>query len=78
MDSALIRKWSLSRILPEQVAAFMAREIESGQIEQWEPLPDTEQMAEELGVSKSTVLRAKRLLVENGVAEKQDGFYVRS
>lgn len=78
MDDALISKWTASNKISEQIAASFAREIASGRIRQWEPLPDNGHTADDFGVSISTVLRAKRLLAENGAAEKQDGVYVRT
>jgi DNA-binding transcriptional MocR family regulator len=77
MDDALVRRWNASGKIPERIAACFARKMASGEISEWEPLPDNEETADDYGVSVSTVLRAKKILAENGAAEKHDGVYVR-
>jgi hypothetical protein len=79
VDLALIRKWQASRRKAEQVAARLAAELRGRQ--RWEPVDGSLRIAVRLGVSESTVRRAKALLAGHGAIMKDathraPGYYV--
>jgi GntR family transcriptional regulator len=57
----------------EQVAAEMRRDIGEGQAKPGERLPPAKDLATVLGVNSNTVLRALRLLREEGLLEFRRG-----
>jgi GntR family transcriptional regulator len=59
--------------LHEQVAAEIRREIAAGEVRPGERLPPARDMAAVLGVHANTVLRALRMLREEGVLEFRRG-----
>lgn len=59
--------------LHEQVAAELRRAIAEGQAKQGERLPPAMDLAAVLGVNRNTVLRALRLLRDEGLVEFRRG-----
>jgi DNA-binding GntR family transcriptional regulator len=78
MDGNLIRQWSASPYVRDQIAADFARKIDNGQITPWHELPGNDETADDYGVNARTVLRAKKLLAEetDGKIRKVGGVYV--
>jgi len=60
-------------LLHEQVAAEIRRAIADGEAKPGERLPPAKDLAAELGVNTNTVLRALRVLREEGILEFRRG-----
>lgn len=60
-------------LLHEQVAASIRRAIAEGEAKPGEKIPQARDLAAELGVNTNTVLRAIRLLREEGILEAGRG-----
>ncbi len=76
MDDAVVAQWSRSGRAAERIASAFAREIASGRIARWQPLPLNAVTADDYNVSTRTVVRAKQLLAGQGAARKVNGIYV--
>lgn len=76
MDESLIKEWASSNSSYKQIAAEFAGKIASGQLTQWAEFPDNEHTARKHDVSVRTVIRAKRLLLKHGAAQKIGDVYV--
>ena len=63
--------------LHEQVAAEIRRAIADGEAKPGERLPPAKDLAAELGVNTNTVLRALRLLRDEGLLEFRRGLGIR-
>ncbi len=59
----------------QQIVGQLVRMIEAGQLEKGERLPSTRELAEKLGVNRSTVVRAYEELWALGYVESQMGSY---
>jgi GntR family transcriptional regulator len=64
-------------LLHEQVAAEIRRAIAEGEASPGERIPQAKDLAEELGVNTNTVLRALRVLRDEGVVEMGRGRSIR-
>lgn len=64
-------------LLHEQVAAEIRRAISSGEAKPGERIPQAKDLAAELGVNSNTVLRALRVLRDEGVIEMGRGRSIR-
>jgi GntR family transcriptional regulator len=64
-------------LLHEQVAAEIRRAISSGEAKPGERIPQAKDLAAELGVNTNTVLRALRVLRDEGVIEMGRGRSIR-
>jgi len=60
-----IGAWANSETAIRRIAASLATMIKSGSLSQFSSLPDNEELAREWSVSRSTVMRAKRLLADH-------------
>lgn len=80
-DEANLRLLRLNRsdptLLHEQVAAEIRRAIAEGEAEPGEKIPQAKDLAAELGVNTNTVLRALRVLRDEGVIEMGRGRSIR-
>jgi len=67
----------LGKIQSERTYHMVARAIEgeilSGRIAPGEPLPSEEKLATQLGVNRSTIREALRVLEQNGLVRREDG-----
>ncbi len=59
--------------LPELIAESIRQAINSGQLQPGEQLPSEPQFAEQLGVSRTTLRDAVRILVSEGILERRRG-----
>src|SRR5579872_1629951 len=64
-------------LLHEQVAAQIRRAIAEGEAEPGERLPPARHLAAVMGVNTNTVLRALRLLRDEGLVELRQGHGIR-
>jgi GntR family transcriptional regulator len=64
-------------LLHEQVAAEIRRAIAEGEASPGERIPQAKDLADELGVNTNTVLRALRVLRDEGVVEMGRGRSIR-
>ena len=79
IDPALVHRWRASSSAIEQVAARLADELHGKP--RWEPVEGSFRIAIRMGVSQTTVLRAKVLLADHGAIMKDSsgsttGYYV--
>jgi GntR family transcriptional regulator len=63
--------------LHDQVAAAIRRAIANGEARPGDQIPQARDLAAELGVNKNTVLRALRILREEGIVEMGRGRAIR-
>jgi DNA-binding GntR family transcriptional regulator len=76
MHDELVAGWQRSGRRAESIAADMATKIRTGRYKQYQTLPPNIDVAQEYGVSKTTVINAKRLLAEHEILAKDNGVYI--
>lgn len=71
----LIKQWSGDGSVAKSIAASLARKMHEGELERWQNLPDSDDLARRWDTSASTVRRAVKLLADHGFIAKTGNRY---
>jgi DNA-binding GntR family transcriptional regulator len=75
MEDSEVKEWASSRNVAKNIAASLAAGIKSGRLCRWNELPDNAALTKKWATSLSTVTRAKRLLADRGIIQKEGSRY---